>query len=91
MPKRSCAVCFNLIGVNTRMKILKELSGKRKMATHILTATNLTQPTISYHLRMMKKYGILLAKKEGKKVFYYVNKKFPCKGCAILELPFKYA
>jgi ArsR family transcriptional regulator len=73
------------------MRIIRELRNGPKMATKILDSFDLTQPTISYHLRTMEKYGMLRSQREGKKVFYFLNLKFPCKGCFIFELPFKRA
>jgi ArsR family transcriptional regulator, arsenate/arsenite/antimonite-responsive transcriptional repressor len=90
MSKKSCFNCFNLIKVPARMMIIRELRNGPKMATKILDTLNLTQPTISYHLRTMEKYGMLRSKRKGKKAFYSLNFKFPCKGCCILDLPFKH-
>jgi len=91
MTKKSCSRCFSLIEVPARIKIIQQLKKGPKMATKILDSLPLTQPTISYHLRLLEKNGMLLSKKSGRNIFYFLNKKYPCKGCLIFQLPFKYA
>lgn len=39
----------------------------------IVDQVNLTQPTVSYHLKEMRHSGLLSSRKEGKEVYYFVN------------------
>jgi len=87
--KKICPDCLQLIGDSTRSKILKQLKGKDKNAKDIEKCLTLTQPTISYHLNVLRKLGILTAKKKGRETCYCINKKYPCKDCNILKIPFK--
>ena len=87
MPKRICSHCFSLIQVPARMKIIQQLKRGPKMATKFVDILSLSQPTVSYHLRLLEKNGILLSKKSGRKIFYFLNRKYPCKGCLIFKLP----
>ena len=91
MPKKKCSNCFNLIKVPARIKILKELKKFPQSATKILSRSSLTQPTVSYHLRILEKNGMLFSKRRGRNIFYYLNEKYPCKGCPIFQIPLKCA
>jgi DNA-binding transcriptional ArsR family regulator len=44
-----------------------------KTVGEITKKLRLRQPTVSYHLKMMKKEGILEAVKKGREVFYKVK------------------
>jgi ArsR family transcriptional regulator len=56
-------------------KFLKE-NGKSTVSS-IVDILELTQPTVSYHLKEMKDAGLLNSSKSGKEVFYSVNQKCP--------------
>jgi len=80
--------CFESLGVSSRMKIynyLKE-SGENPVR-EVVKKMKLTQPTVSYHLKEMKKIGLLKSYKQGKEVYYSVNKSCPSGsvGCALWQ------
>jgi len=54
----------------TRQKILELLLKEEKTVTDIVAIFNLSQPTISHHLEMLNRYGLLTNRKDGKQVFY---------------------
>jgi ArsR family transcriptional regulator len=91
MANKICSNCFNLLEVPARQKIILNLKKGPQMATKILKDFSLRQPTVSYHLRVLEKSGMISSKKLGRKIFYFLNKKYPCKGCSIFKIPFKYA
>lgn len=82
--KRVCPECLKVISEGTRAKIIQQLKKNSKKAGKIEACFSLTQPTISYHLNMLEKLGIVSSKKKGREVYYYLNKKYPCKKCFIL-------
>jgi len=55
--------------------ILMLVKNKKMTVTHIYNKLLLQQPTISNHLKLMKDYGILITKRDGKNVYYSVNNK----------------
>jgi len=57
----------------TRLHILSLLSTGNRNACEINKAFCCTQPTISYHMRLLVETGLVLARREGCQVFYSVN------------------
>ncbi len=86
---KKCPNCLSLLGENTRTKIIQQLRKRPSRVSEIEANFSLTQPTISYHLKVLKKLGMLLNKKKGREIYYFLNKKYPCKKCNIFELPLK--
>jgi len=87
--KKSCPRCLSLIGESTRAKIIKQLKKKPKKVSMIEANFLLTQPTISYHLKVLKTKGIVFSKKQGREIYYFLNKKYPCKNCSLFKIPLK--
>lgn len=89
MFKKNCPKCLNLIGAETRAKIIQQLKKKQSTVSEIGKNFNLTQPTISYHLKALEKTKIVFKEKQGREIFYSLNKKYPCKNCYIFKILFK--
>jgi len=87
--EKICPECFNLIGERTRMRIIQYLRKKPNNVRQIGRHFSLTQPTISHHLKVLKKIGIVFSRKKGREIFYFLNKKYPCKKCSLFKMPFK--
>lgn len=87
--RKTCPKCFSLIGVKTRAKIIQQLKRKSNKVSKIKSHFSLTQPTISHHLRILEKIGIVFSRKKGREIYYFLNKKYPCKGCLIFKIPLK--
>ena len=87
--KKFCPACLSLIGVGARMKIIRYLRKKSNNVKKIGRHFSLTQPTISHHLKVLKKMGMVKNKKEGREIRYFLNKKYPCKRCHLFKIPFK--
>ena len=66
---------FKALSDETRLKILSMLSAKELCACKILEAFNITQPTLSYHMKILVDTGLINAVKEGPWVKYSVNEK----------------
>lgn len=76
--KTYCTHCFKTLGVPSRMGIYKYLRDKGTCSVgEVVENTDLTQPTVSYHLSEMKKSGLLKSEKRGKEVFYTISAKCP--------------
>lgn len=86
-----CTKCFKSLGVDSRMEIYTFLANKKVSTVgDIVDKVGLTQPTVSYHLKEMKKNGILSSSKKGKEVFYSVSKLCPHfnAACVLKNLEF---
>ncbi|MFC1789769.1 ArsR/SmtB family transcription factor [Patescibacteria group bacterium] len=87
--RKTCPRCFHSISEGTRMRIIKQLKNGPDNVNNIAAHFDLTQPTISYHLKFLEKTGMVSSKKSGRENFYYLNEKYPCKKCNLFKLPFK--
>lgn len=61
----------------TRQEIIMLFQVKNEYCvTDIASYFNLSRPTISHHLNLMKRSNILVSRKEGKEIFFSFNKDF---------------
>lgn len=67
------AIIFKALGDETRLKILIMLTKGRTCACRILDAFHFTQPTLSYHMKLLSDSGLVNADKDGKWVYYSIN------------------
>jgi DNA-binding transcriptional ArsR family regulator len=58
----------------TRLKMLGLLSVREMCVCELTVALDLTQPTASHHLNILKNVGLITDRKEGKWIFYKVAK-----------------
>jgi|SRR5450830_90914 ArsR family transcriptional regulator len=65
---------FKALGDPHRQNILRLLARQEMGACEIIQAIGLAQPTIAHHLRILKQAGLISSQKEGKFVFYTLNK-----------------
>lgn len=56
-----------------RLEIMTLISGKEMCACHLLEHFNITQPTLSHHIKQLKDCEIIKERKEGKWSYYSVN------------------
>ncbi len=57
----------------TRQRILSLLQAGELNESDIVTRMDLTQPTISHHLAILRRAGLVSTRREGKQVFYRPN------------------
>ena len=65
---------FKALGDPHRQNILRLLARQEMGACEIIQAIGLAQPTIAHHLRILKQANLIISQKEGKFVFYTLNK-----------------
>ncbi len=82
--KRKCTRCFRALGDGTRILIMREIKQRPMNVCAVSSLVNLTQPTVTHHLQKLHSIGFIERKKQGREVFYSLNKQFPCKGCGVL-------
>lgn len=57
----------------TRQRILSLLQRGEMNVGELTEALGLTQPTVSHHLVLMRRAGLVFRRREGKQVFYRPN------------------
>ena len=70
--KKTSAV-FKAFCDENRIKILQLLQGGEKCACKLLTEMNITQPTLSHHMKILCDSGIVKGRKEGKWMHYSIS------------------
>lgn len=68
-------VAYKALNDVTRLKILTMLQNDSMYTNQILEAFNITQPTLSYHMKILNGAKLVDTKKTGRNVYYSLNKK----------------
>lgn len=67
-------LAFKALSDETRLKIVEMLGGGELCACKILESFNITQPTLSYHMKILTESGLVSACREGAWTHYTLNK-----------------
>jgi ArsR family transcriptional regulator len=67
------ALIFKALSDETRLKIIDMLSCGELCACDILKSFNITQPTLSYHMRILTESGIVNGNRDGAWMHYTLN------------------
>lgn len=70
---KKTAVIFKAFCDENRIKILQLLSDGEKCACKLLEEMNITQPTLSHHMKTLLDSGIVEGRKEGKWMHYSIS------------------
>ena len=73
MEDRMIDQCFAL-GNKERIRILNQLRERPQSVTELLKDANLTQSTLSHHLRILRKAGLVNGIRDGRHVYYAIRK-----------------
>lgn len=68
---------FKALGDNSRLRIVNMLSRKPLCVCEVTSILNLSQSTVSGHLRALKKAGLAADRKDGLWVEYYLDDNNP--------------
>ena len=68
---------FKALGDENRVQILKLLRKGEKCGCELLEELNISQSTLSHHMKILCDVGIVLSRKEGKWMYYSI-----CCRCA---------
>ncbi|MDR7857377.1 metalloregulator ArsR/SmtB family transcription factor [Tissierella sp.] len=68
------ALFLKALGDETRMKIFDMLSNGELCACNLLEKFNITQPTLSYHMKILCESGLVNGRKDGIWMKYTINK-----------------
>ena len=73
MSKEQEMVCiFKAMGDENRIRILKMLQSGEKCACKLLEELNISQPTLSHHMKILCDVGIVIGRREGKWTHYSI-------------------
>jgi len=64
---------FKALSDPTRRKILELLREKNLSAGEIASHFNISKPSISHHLNLLKNSELILSEKDGQNIFYSLN------------------
>ena len=74
---QNIAKLFNALGDEHRQRILLIFErGERLNVSQIVETSILSRPAVSHHLKILREAGVLGSCKEGKEVFFWVEKEF---------------
>lgn len=73
MDTRKIALFFKAFCDENRLKILELLRTGEKCACKLLETMNISQPTLSHHMKILCDSGIVLGRKEGKWMHYRIS------------------
>jgi ArsR family transcriptional regulator len=65
---------FKALSDGNRLMIVEMLAGGELCACRILEKLNITQPTLSHHMRILCESGLVNGRKEGKWMYYSLAK-----------------
>jgi ArsR family transcriptional regulator, arsenate/arsenite/antimonite-responsive transcriptional repressor len=71
---RKLAELFKALADENRLKIIKMLSEKELCVCEIYDKLNMSQPAISHHLKILRVAGLVKDTKEGKWIYYSLDK-----------------
>ena len=75
MNESDIAAICKALGDENRVKIIKMLTGGKLCACRILDAFNISQPTLSHHIKILIDCNLVNSQKEGKWTYYSINSK----------------
>lgn len=73
LNERKVAMIFKAFCDENRIKILKLLETGEKCACKLLEEINITQPTMSHHMKILCDSGVVIGRKEGKWMHYSIS------------------
>ena len=71
--EKRTAVIFKAFCDENRVRILQLLQNGEKCACRLLEEMNITQPTLSHHMKILCDSGIVKGRKEGKWIHYSIS------------------
>ena len=83
-----CVEFCKALADETRQRILEMLLGEEMSVSDITDAFSMAQPSISHHLSVLKRFGLVTSRKEGKHVYYAINRDNVVECCGQLMAKF---
>ena len=73
MTESEIAKVCKALGDENRVKIIKMLTVGEMCACKLLEAFNITQPTLSHHMKILTDCNLVSMRKDGKWIYYSIN------------------
>lgn len=73
MDNKKMAIIFKAFCDENRIQILDLLQSGEKCACRLLDEMNITQPTLSHHMKILCDAGVVVGRKEGKWMHYSIS------------------
>lgn len=71
-PEKNMALVFKALSDENRIRILKLLRNGEKCACKLLEELNISQPTLSHHMKILCDSGLVTGRREGKWTHYSI-------------------
>jgi DNA-binding transcriptional ArsR family regulator len=76
-PWRTISKVYTALGDEHRQRILLTFEpGERLNVGQIAEVSTLSRSAVSHHLKILRESGVLLNEKQGKEVYFWINKAF---------------
>lgn len=73
IDEKRTALIFKAFCDENRIRIVKLLRTGEKCACKLLEELNITQPTLSHHMKILCDSGVVIGRKEGKWMHYSIS------------------
>lgn len=73
LDEKKTAIIFKAFCDENRIKILKLLVTGEKCACKLLEEINVTQPTLSHHMKILCDSSVVTGRKDGKWTYYSIS------------------
>ncbi len=84
-----CVAFCRALADDTRQQILAMLLQQEMCVGDIVKEFDMSQPTISHHLSILKQSALVTSRKEGKQVYYAINRDNVVECCGMLMSKFE--
>jgi len=84
-----CVEFCRALSDETRQHILEMLLAREMCVGDIVDAFPVSQPTVSHHLDVLKRLGLVTSRKEGKLVYYATDRERVVRCCGRLMARFE--
>ena len=72
LSDKRISLIFKALSDENRIRIMKLLRGGEKCACKLLEELNISQPTLSHHMKILCDSGLITGRKEGKWMHYSI-------------------
>lgn len=84
MDEREIVAVFKALADENRIRILRMLGAGEKCACRLLEELEISQPTLSHHMKVLCDTGIVTGRKEGKWMHYSICRDRAENVCLVL-------
>ena len=85
MNSTDIAKVFKAFSDERRIQILNLLSSDEKCACKLLDTLDISQSTLSHHMRILCESGVVVGRKEGKWTYYHIDETGSKNAIKLLE------